>query len=95
MGKPGNAPSQLRTKPARISRNAFALLRQRAEQNNSSVADELDKVLGMEQPKQLEFVVTPSVMRVVEAPRLTRPPIGREVRPGIVRQITPGTVRRE
>lgn len=88
-----NSPSVMRTKLARISKASYAVLSARAEANNTSIEVEVNKLLGMEEPKQLEFMVTPTVMRVPPTQRLVVPP--RLTQPGIVRQITPGVVRRE
>lgn len=45
--KRANCPSELQTKLARISRKAYSLLRQRSLENNTTMADELDLVLGL------------------------------------------------
>ena len=63
MGKPGNAPSQLRTRSARISRAAYAVLMARARAHNTSLETELDKVLRLQSPAQLEFQVVPKLDR--------------------------------
>ena len=42
------SPSQVRTCIVRISKSAKAVLQKEVDKNNSSIADELDKKLGIE-----------------------------------------------
>jgi len=54
------SPSQLRTRMARVNRTSYAVLLARAQANNSSVAEEIDKLLGMgDEARQVEFTVVP------------------------------------
>ena len=58
-----SSPSQLRTISARISRAAYAVLMARARAHDTSLETELDKVLQLRSPVQLEFRVTPMLVR--------------------------------
>ena len=58
-----SSPSQLRTRSGRISRAAYAVLMARARAHNTSLEIELDKVLQLQSPTQLEFRVTPMLDR--------------------------------
>jgi hypothetical protein len=45
---------------ARVNRASYAVLLARAQANNSSVAEEVDKLLGMkDEARQIEFTVVP------------------------------------
>jgi len=54
------SPSQLRTRMARVNRTSYAVLLARAQANNSSVAEEIDRLLGMkDEATQIEFTIVP------------------------------------
>ena len=82
-----NSPSRLRTRTVRIGIAAYQHLMVLAQAHDSSVAEELDRLLGNES-KQLVFPVVPPVTRLV-APGASQVQV---VRPSIL--VKPKVVRR-
>ena len=75
------SPSQLRTRMARVNRTSYAVLLARAQANNSSVAEEIDKLLEMkDEARQIEFTVVPGggvpQLRVMPMPEMVAKPKG-------------------
>lgn len=57
-----SSPSVMRTKLARISKASYAVLQARARANDTSIEVEIDRLVGLSEQKQLEFIVTPTAM---------------------------------
>jgi len=66
------SPGQLNTRCIRIHLALYNVLKQRAALHDTSMTDEADKLLGIEKPRQSEFVVMPysPVFRVMPTPAI-------------------------
>lgn len=64
---------------ARVNRTSYAVLLARAQANNSSVAEEIDRLLGMrDEARQMEFTIVPGAavpqLQIMPVPEIeTRP----------------------
>jgi hypothetical protein len=67
------SPSVMRTKLARISKASYAVLYARAQANNTSIEVEIDRLVGLDEQKQLEFIVTPTALIPPTKPEVTQP----------------------
>lgn len=62
------SPGQLNTRCIRVRLPLYNKLKERALLNGDSMTDELDKLAGIELPRQVEFVPEIDSFRVINAP---------------------------
>ena len=64
---------------ARVNRSSYAVLLARAQANNSSVAEEIDRLLGMrDEARQMEFTIVPGAavpqLQIMPVPEMETKP---------------------